>query len=403
MQKRQAMNVREGRLASLLRRTSFFACLVLWCAVVQVPCPAHGLLHPASSARIVVPYDLVLQERGHPEYPMLSEPSAYRAHVPGRADTLVPDTPVPDTPVPDTLEPDTLEPDTLEPDTLNPDRPGPDTLTTKQDGIGADSVKADDTTDSLDADTDSLMVPEEESAPLPPWSIQARTVLSSQQQRAGVDLSGSQMTLDGGLRLGHTAGPYADVVGTQRLGASAVYQQTSITGGYTLSLSDAWDLSGDVTVYRYPNDSVNALAQSPASLSLSADWGGEEWEAGVSLERFLGTNTFTYLSGSTGYTFFLRDDASIFVTPSASVTFASSTYTRKNTGRSIRTRFSLSVIVIDVFFNADIGAGFSLFADPTLMISYQKDLLKVLRGSANAVTRSFQPGLTRGLRYTVRF
>ncbi len=388
MQKRPAMNIREGRLASLLRRTSFLACLVLWCAVVQVPCPAHGLLRPTSSARIVVSHDLVLQERGHPEYPMLGAPSAYRAHVPGRADTL---------------EPDTLEPDTLEPDTLEPDLPGPDTLTTKQDGIGADSVEADDTTDSLGAGTDSVTVPEEESAPLPPWSIQARTVLSSQQQRAGVDLSGSQMTLDGGLRLGHTAGPYADVVGTQRLGASAVYQQTSITGGYTLSLSDAWDLSGDVTVYRYPNDSVNALAQSPASLSLSADWGGEEWEAGVSLERFLGTNTFTYLSGSTGYTFFLRDDASIFVTPSASVTFASSTYTRKNTGRSIRTRFSLSVIVIDVFFNADIGAGFSLFADPTLMISYQKDLLKVLRGSANAVTRSFQPLVTMGLRYTVRF
>ena len=388
MQKRQAMIVREGRLASLLRRTSFLACLVLWCAVVQVPCPAHGLLRPASSVRIVVPYDLALQERGHPENPMLGEPSAYRAHVPGRADIPVPDT---------------LEPDTLEPDTLNPDLPGPDTLTTKQDGIGADSVEADDTKDSSDAGTDSVTVPEEEPAPLPPWSIQARTVLSSQQQRAGVDLSGSQMTLDGGLRLGHTAGPYADVVGTQRLGASAVYQQTSITGGYALSLSDAWDLSGDVTVYRYPNDSVNALAQSPASLSLSADWGGEEWEAGVSLERFLGTNTFTYLSGSTGYTFFLRDDASIFVTPSASVTFASSTYTRKNTGRSIRTRFSLSVIVIDVFFNADIGAGFSLFADPTLMISYQKDLLKVLRGSANAVTRSFQPLVTMGLRYTVRF
>lgn len=388
MQKHPAMDVHHGRLASLLRRTSFLACLVLWSVVIQVPCPAHGLLRPAPSARLGVPHNLILEERGHPGNRTSREPSAWRADVPGKADI----------PVPDTLEPDTLEPDTLE-----PDLPGPDTVTTRDGGIDADSVEADDTADSLDADTDSLTVPEEEPAPLPPWSIQARTVLSSQKQRAGVDLSGSQMTLDGGLRLGHTAGPYADVVGTQRLGASGVYQQTAITGGYTLSLSDAWDLSGDVTLYRYPNDSVNALAQSPASLSLSADWAGEEWEAGVSLERFLGTNTFTYLNGSAGYTVFLRDDASIFVTPSACVTLASSTYTRKTTGKSVKTRFSLSSVVIDVFINADIGAGFSLFADPTLMISYQKDLLKVLRGSANAVTRSFQPLVTLGLRYTLRF
>lgn len=310
----------------------------------------------------------------------------------------------------DTVEPDTTEPE--EPDTL---RTEPDTLRTEPDTLGTPGGDSVDVEDSLDGVTgaDSLMASDsagmeskelnEPEEPDAQWNVQARTVLSTVKQRAGVDLSGSQTTLDGGLRLAHTIGAYLDVVGTRRMGSNGLYQQTAFTGGYTLSLSDSWDLTGDFTIYKYPNDSVNALAQSPASLSLSADWAGDEWEAGVCLERFLGTNTFTYLTGSTGYTFFLSGDASVFCTPSIGVTFGSSTTTRRNSGRTFRSRMSLSSIVIDAFVNADIGAGFSVFADPTLMISYQKDLLKVLRGSANAVTRTLQPLVTLGLRYTLRF
>lgn len=302
---------------------------------------------------------------------------------------------------------DTVEPDTTEPEEPDTSRTEPDTL-----GIpGGDSVDVEDSldgvtgADSLVASDSAGMESKESDEPEPQtkWNVQARSVLSTVKQRAGVDLSGSQTTLDGGLRLAHTIGAYLDVVGTRRMGSNGFYQQTAFTGGYTLSLSDSWDLTGDFTIYKYPNDSVNALAQSPASLSLSADWAGDEWEAGVCLERFLGTNTFTYLTGSTGYTFFLSGDASVFCTPSIGVTFGSSTTTRRNSVRTFRDRMSLSSIVIDAFVNADIGAGFSVFADPTLMISYQKDLLKVLRNSAIAVTRTLQPLVTLGLRYTLRF
>ncbi|MFM7773363.1 MAG: hypothetical protein ACKO9V_00795 [Candidatus Kapaibacterium sp.] len=351
---------------------AFLACVWLGPLLASLPAHAQDMGRAATDRSI------------------LSGPRAYMV----TADTLEPDT----------LAPDTLAPDTLQPETPDPVLPDPDTVRPQTDPLAADSMAADDGSDTTGTtDPVDLSVPEEAPAPSPPWSLQARSVLSSQKQRAGVDLSGSQVTVDGGLRLGHASGAYADVVGTRRLGADGLYQQTAITGGYSLSLSDAWDLTGDVTLYRYPNDSVNALAQSPASFSLSADWAGEEWEAGVSVERFLGTNTFTYLTGSTGYTVFLTDDASVFVTPAASVSFASSTYIRKATGRSVRSRVSLSAIVLDVFVNADIGAGFSLFADPTLMISNQKDLLKVLRGSANAVERTLQPLLTIGLRYSLRF
>jgi hypothetical protein len=58
---------------------------------------------------------------------------------------------------------------------------------------------------------------------------------------------------------------------------------------------------------------------------------------------------------------------------------------------------------MDVFVNTEIGYGFSVFADPMLVISYQKDLLKFIRGSASAVSKSILPLLTAGLRYTVRW
>lgn len=293
--------------------------------------------------------------------------------------------------------------DTIPTDTI----PG-DTISTDSVEVGADANAIDTTADELigseiDSTADSTLPPQEVQQPLQPWSAQLRGVFSSQQQRAGVDLSGNQVTADAGLRLAHDIGLYLEYVGTRRLGSGGMLQQNTFSGGYSYDVSDQWSLSADVSIYRYPNDSVNALAQSPASLSLSADWGGEEWEAGLCFERFFGTTKFNYLTGSIGRSFFIDEESSFFATPSLSVTFASSTFKPRNPARPPRTSFSLSAIVMDVFVNTEIGYGFSVFADPMLVISYQKDLLKVIRGSASAVSKSILPLLTAGLRYTVRW
>ena len=252
---------------------------------------------------------------------------------------------------------------------------------------------------------DSVEVSEEETESLPPWSAQIRTVVATVKQRAGIDISGGNgMTIDAGARVGHRSGVSLDMVGTRRAGSSNPYQQTALTLGYTGALSDEFDLTVDGTLYSYPNDSVSAFAQSPASFSFAIDWSGEVWEAGFSADRYIGTNAITNLTTSIGRTFYIGElfsaqEYDVFVAPSLSVSASKTSSARKN--KMVSNGFGISAIVLDVFINAKLGYGFSFFADPGVLFSYQKDLVKVLRGNASAVGRSTQVLLSLGLRWDV--
>ena len=269
-------------------------------------------------------------------------------------------------------------------------------------------VVDEDSSSSEEADLDSLETMDSISTdttvveePMPPWSAQVRGVLSTFKQRAGVDISGSSVTLDGGARISHRSGLSLDVVTTRRPGSNVQFQQTAFSLGYAVSLSDEYDFSVDGTLYRYPNDSVNAFAQSPASLSMAVDWTGEEWDAGFGIDRFIGTNSFTYVNFSAGRTFYagsavsLPDD-DLFISPSLGVTAAKTTSARKNKATG---SFGLSSIMFDVFVNARLSQSISLFIDPGVLLTYQRDLLKVLRGNAASASKATQFLLSIGIRW----
>ena len=274
-----------------------------------------------------------------------------------------------------------------------------------RDSTQADSTVTDtedvDSTES-DASVDSAEVTE--AVVHHKWKAQAKTVFSTQKQHDGVDLSGNAPTGDFSLKLSHESGLYASVTGTQRFGSTAEYQQTTISGGYTFSAADWCDLSADLTLNRFPNDTINALASNPVIMSFAADFYPDFMDISLSLDHYFGVPSANYLSLVLAKTYVLDKAERFTLTPGFSIAYSSSKYKYKGVKLSGTLNVKgISSTSIDLYADYNLGSGFSLSLDPTILISFQRDLLKVLKGNTNALSKSTQLVVIAGLRYNLRF
>ncbi len=234
------------------------------------------------------------------------------------------------------------------------------------------------------------------------WKCSAKAQVSSMSQRAGIDLSANKPTSSLMLKLQHDIGVYASVEGVERLSSPLLYQQTTLRAGYVYSASDEWDLSADVSLFRYPSDTLNALAGSTAALSLSADYSGDMVDCSTSLDHYFGNPASTFLSVDVSHTFVFGEQQDFSLSPDLQVCVGADKYHIKKLNLT-KTLRGLNSVSIDCYANYRLGSGFSIGADPMLLFSFQKDLLKVIKGDANATTRATQFLIVCTLMYRYSF
>ncbi len=241
-----------------------------------------------------------------------------------------------------------------------------------------------------------------ETEPSKPWRVSIKAQCSSLNERKGVDLGGNAPTLELSARVMHDIGAYVSFCGTERLSSPLFYQQSTLSAGYSYDYSDNISLSADASVYGYPNDSVNALAGSPASLSLALDVAGKGLDYGFSLDHYFGNPVANYLTAAVSHDFSIGEEEALSLTPCLSLTYGSTKYKLKklNTEKTVR---GLSAATIDLYASYRLGGGFTLSADPTLVVSFQKDLLKVFKGNLNATSKVTQFLIVASLRYSYSF
>ncbi len=150
----------------------------------------------------------------------------------------------------------------------------------------------------------------------------------------------------------------------QRLSASAEYEWT---------LQEVWSLGASIDHSWYQTGSVNPLATSPVSISISAGYDGDVWAFGAGFDRYLGGEGASYISV----------DISAFVPmegfnllPIATASFGSqtvaSTLLQRGKGKTIGGNPSVSTVTglssadLLVVLQVPLGSGWSCTAMPGL-------------------------------------
>ena len=251
---------------------------------------------------------------------------------------------------------------------------------------------------NADANADDDSDPPLDTIPAKKWTLTSRTTFKNNSFRNGVDLSDGNSTLDVGFKISHSVGAYASVTGTQRLGSDALYQQTVVATGYSYSAADWCDLSADIYYYKYPNDSINALAGSSTTLSLSADFYTSILDFGLYYDRYFGNDQASFITLGASHDFEIDKDGDLTLSPSFSMSLTKYEIARPLKKDVLKTRWLKSSLSFDVYCDYYIGKNFFLSFDPMILVPYDVNLLK-----KNTKTGEPMFIASLGLRYIYKF
>lgn len=222
------------------------------------------------------------------------------------------------------------------------------------------------------------------------WTASLHTLYENKDNSRGVDLSEDLATLLYGVRLEHTSGFSLDVGAANLLGSSGGFERWNATLGYSHAVSSWLVLSGELSEFKYANDSLNAIANLTNSFALGATFQSSVVNVGLSYGTYFGGGSANYYGISFDHTF---QKEKLTIDPALSFSFISQTIDQKRlvsykkilkSGKPVGrpgvssstavTVTGLSGITLAVGLNYDLGGGFTVEAHPTYVNSPKAEL-----------------------------
>ncbi len=232
------------------------------------------------------------------------------------------------------------------------------------------------------------------------WTGTAHTQYQNKDNNRGVDMSNDLATLLYSARLDHASGFSLEAGASNLLGSGGGFEKWYATLGYSHSVNSWLLLSGELSHFRYADDSLNAIANLSNSITLGATFQTSVVNVGVSYNTYFGGGTANYYGLNFDRTF---QATNLTINPSVNLSFISQTIDQKRLvsykkamqalthggGRGMggggggstttTTPSSVSVaglsgITVSVALSYDLGGGFSVEAQPTYVNSPKGEL-----------------------------
>lgn len=211
---------------------------------------------------------------------------------------------------------------------------------------------------------------EPEAAEDPAWTGSLSFRAQSRLAQYGLEAAPEGVTFVAGGGISHRSGFSFDL-STAWQPSPWIMQRFTASAEYEWTLSEVWVLGASIERSWYPTGSVNPLATSPLSISISGGYDGEVWSLGAGFDRYLGGEGASYISV----------DASVFVAmegfnllPLATASFGTQTVAsailQRGKGKtqvgssSVSTITGLSSADVFLVIQVPLGSGWSCSAMP---------------------------------------
>lgn len=228
------------------------------------------------------------------------------------------------------------------------------------------------------------------------WTASARANYINNDISRGVDMSNDLAAVHYGAKLEHESGFSLDAGAANLLGSGGGFEQWYASLGYSHAVSSSLVLSGELSHFKYANDSLNAIANLSNSITLGATIQTALVNIGLSYNTYFGGGTANYF----GLNFDKSMEHGDFTfDPSLSFSFISQTIDQKrlasykkfirslgkggsgrgpgstsSTTSSAVTVTGLSGVTLAVDVSYDLGNGFTLEAQPSYVNSPKAEL-----------------------------
>lgn len=240
-----------------------------------------------------------------------------------------------------------------------------------------------------------------------PWSIIAQIEYETASTSKGLDLSATNPTLTSSASIYHEKGWNAQVSYVNMIGSESGPLSWSIQLGYKYNFTQALSLNSSYYHYNYYVSSVNALSSSNDALSFKLESDLAILNLSAEFEYYFGTDpakffTFEAYRNIPMGRFSLDLDASVSIMSQnidqtlldvLAVKLKKKNQTASGGGKTKSTISGLSSIAFDAKMNYDLTNGFTVYIDPTFLITP--------KGEVSA--KSNQLTLQLGIEYNLDF
>ncbi len=241
------------------------------------------------------------------------------------------------------------------------------------------------------------------------WTVSALGQYANKDNSRGVDMSNDLAMFQYGVRVEHSSGVSLDVGAANLLGSGGGFERWGITLGYTYTATSWMVLTGELSQFKYQDDSLNAIANLTNSFGLGVIFPTKIVNIGLSYNSYFGGGSASYYGLNLDRTFQKQD---FTINPSINCSFISQTIDQKRlvsykknakaagkgsgkgggtmgvaTSTSV-TVTGLSGITLAVGLSYDLGSGFTVTARPTYVYSPKAEL------AANTSALLWSVGLT---------
>ncbi|MFA6470298.1 MAG: hypothetical protein WCW35_15495 [Bacteroidota bacterium] len=244
---------------------------------------------------------------------------------------------------------------------------------------------------------------QEENKEIDVFTVSASSRYSTAQITHGVDVSGNQGIISNGISVGHANGLSFSYVNTSLLTGTTLNH--TFCAGYSYDFTDFF--SGDIefTHTRYPDQSINAVAEFPNALAVSVSADLQLFDLSLSYDKYFGTGAPAYIGIDAMKIVIVNDWAFIpiidltFISQEINYTtakFKPNSTNSKKTGQVVQSVVSLSGISglsFGCIFRYDLGKGFSTRFVPQMSLTPKQEI----------AARSTQWTASLGLSYTTGF
>ena len=129
----------------------------------------------------------------------------------------------------------------------------------------------------------------------PAWSGSVSVRAQSRLAQYGLDAAPERVTLVSGGSISHVSGFSFGLSAAAQPGPWTI-QRFTASSAYEQTLADVWTVELSIDRNWYPAGSVNPLAESPTSVSVTAGYDGDLWSFGAGFDRYLGGEGASFVS-----------------------------------------------------------------------------------------------------------
>jgi hypothetical protein len=224
------------------------------------------------------------------------------------------------------------------------------------------------------------------------WTVSAHGKYLNKDNSRGVDLSNDLATFQYGVGIEHSSGVSLDLGAANLLGSGGGFERWEVALGYSYIATSWMVFSGELTQFKYQDDSLNAVANLTNSLTLGLSFPTTIVNVGLSYNSYFGGGSASYFGLNFDRSF---QQQKFTVNPSLNFSFISQTIDQKrlvsykknvkaagkgggNSGVTISstsvTLTGLSGMTLAVGLSYDLGSGFTVNAQPMYVYSPRAEL-----------------------------